>query len=1275
LVILFSLAMVAGLALAQEKAPEAAPTERVVQEQAPESVLATTYVYTATPSVAIPDNGCSAGTYATSTITVADSFVISDLNVGIWATHTWRSDMDFRLYHPDGTSIDLLLDPDGSADNLNALLDDSSPNAASSDTTNHLPPPPYYTAWYYPTGLLSTFNGKNAQGEWVIQVCDDAGGDTGSLNTWSMFFGSGLILDVNTDGGAVCEGNDVDYTFTVVNATAVTESFTLNYTSTWPYAGPTATSVLAPGESEDIVVTVHVPNTANVNDSDDLTVTVSGGGDSDQATVTTPASLIEGYTDYADVPTGRRTRDHSLVYYDGKLYKIGGYDGSARVYVDIYEIATNTWTTGADLPGARYWLDCTEIAGKIYCAGGYQTSAQGTLYIYDIATNTWSTGAAMPANRYGYAGAAFAGKYYVIGGYSGSAYMDTLLAYDPISDTWDITLPSMSVARRDGMAGVIGGKIYVTGGRSAASTYVNTTEVYDPALNAWSTAASLTTTGWVRAADAVKDDRYLMLLGGASADSSASNYALSYDAVDNVWRLLPTMDHLLYGSEAASDAAGNIWAASGRLYENGTFSYSNYTFKLDECGAANADLTCLKTDSADPVSYGELITYTIYVTNTGNADGWNTVVTDTLPAEVTFVSASPACTENLGIVTCDLGSLGNGQSQQLEVVVTAPEATVQLTNNVEVASAEDDFNLANNSDSETTQVTNASIEMVKTVGLDPSTCATTNEIDVLSGTEVVYCYEVTNTGLITFTDHTLVDSELGNILTGFTYSLAPNASVYVTQTAVLTETTINQATWTASDGILSVDYSDSATVNVLPATITLTKTVGTNPHACATANSVAVIPGTAVTYCYEVTNTSPGTLGLHDLVDSELGTILNGYAYALEPGASVFVTNTVTLNASVINTATWTAYNAGPIHVATAEASASVAVVTTSAGLPLEDFNAGTAGFPPAGWTILNNGGTCVWESTETTSSANLTGGDGYAAEANADDCGSGTSMNTELRTPFFNLTGATSPLLIYRYDYRDHDVADQGTVDISVDGGATWINLVTYLVSDRGPAQNLVDLSAYIDEPLLQIRFKYIAPGWEGWFQIDDVEVLLEAEPAIAVNPAELANAQLPDTIDTTTLNIANTGSLTLTWDIFEDTAPIMQTPLVNWADNFDSYGTGVQLHGLGGWKGWGNAPAAGALTSNAQARSVPNSVDVLTATDLVHEYDGYTAGKWVYTVWQYIPSSYSGQTYFILLNTYSDSGTNNWSVQLCFNSATGQLIDDTTADCSTGTAVSYVT
>ncbi|MBE0411118.1 MAG: hypothetical protein IBX69_15460 [Anaerolineales bacterium] len=119
-----------------------------------------------------------------------------------------------------------------------------------------------------------------------------------------------------------------------------------------------------------------------------------------------------------------------------------------------------------------------------------------------------------------------------------------------------------------------------------------------------------------------------------------------------------------------------------------------------------------------------------------------------------------------------------------------------------------------------------------------------------------------------------------------------------------------------------------------------------------------------------------------------------------------------------------------------------------------------------------------------------------------------------------------------------------------------------------------------------------------------------------------------------------------------------LQATPLTTWMDNFDSYATGSQLHGQGGWKGWFNDPSAGALTSDAQANSAPNSAAILGASDLVHEYDGYTSGAWVYKAMQFVPNDFVGQSYFILLNSYDDAGSNlNWSVQVLFNGDTNQV------------------
>ncbi|HNB51723.1 MAG TPA: hypothetical protein PK530_07260, partial [Anaerolineales bacterium] len=123
-------------------------------------------------------------------------------------------------------------------------------------------------------------------------------------------------------------------------------------------------------------------------------------------------------------------------------------------------------------------------------------------------------------------------------------------------------------------------------------------------------------------------------------------------------------------------------------------------------------------------------------------------------------------------------------------------------------------------------VSNPQVQLTKTVGTDPGICAATNAITVTEGTDVTYCYSIENTGDVTFTLHTLTDSELGDILVDFPYQLVPGASAFITQTANITTTTTNTAIWTASDpgGPSSAADSDSATVTVPPAEVGVSNT-------------------------------------------------------------------------------------------------------------------------------------------------------------------------------------------------------------------------------------------------------------------------------------------------------------------------------------------------------------------------------------------------------------------------------------------------------------------
>lgn len=121
-------------------------------------------------------------------------------------------------------------------------------------------------------------------------------------------------------------------------------------------------------------------------------------------------------------------------------------------------------------------------------------------------------------------------------------------------------------------------------------------------------------------------------------------------------------------------------------------------------------------------------------------------------------------------------------------------------------------------------------------------------------------------------------------------------------------------------------------VEALVPSISLTKTVGTAPGVCAATNAIAVPAGTTVYYCYTVQNTGTATLNLHDLVDDRLGAIFSGLSYSLTPGSSVDTVAAglsipAVMNATTTNTATWTAYNTGPVNSVQAQASATVTVL------------------------------------------------------------------------------------------------------------------------------------------------------------------------------------------------------------------------------------------------------------------------------------------------------------------------------------------------------------
>ncbi len=121
--------------------------------------------------------------------------------------------------------------------------------------------------------------------------------------------------------------------------------------------------------------------------------------------------------------------------------------------------------------------------------------------------------------------------------------------------------------------------------------------------------------------------------------------------------------------------------------------------------AASADLALSMTDSPDPVKKLARLTYNIGVKNNGPDVTTGVVLTDVLPANVSFISAMPSQGSCSGTttVTCSLGSMASGASVSVSIVVRTKTVGI-LSNSASVTSAVVDPSTANNSASTNTKV-------------------------------------------------------------------------------------------------------------------------------------------------------------------------------------------------------------------------------------------------------------------------------------------------------------------------------------------------------------------------------------------------------------------------------------------------------------------------------------------------------------------------------------------------------------------------------------------
>jgi len=76
------------------------------------------------------------------------------------------------------------------------------------------------------------------------------------------------------------------------------------------------------------------------------------------------------------------------------------------------------------------------------------------------------------------------------------------------------------------------------------------------------------------------------------------------------------------------------------------------------------------TDAPDPVAAGGTITYTLAYSNTGNSGATGVVLSDTIPVNTTFLSATGSGALSGGVVTWSIGALAAGGSGSVQLVVS-----------------------------------------------------------------------------------------------------------------------------------------------------------------------------------------------------------------------------------------------------------------------------------------------------------------------------------------------------------------------------------------------------------------------------------------------------------------------------------------------------------------------------------------------------------------------------------------------------------------------------
>lgn len=252
------------------------------------------YQYSTTTTGTITDTNCGTAAQIVRTFTVPTSYTVGDVNLGVFASHTYRSDLRITLQSPAGTTVTVMTWSGNvqSGDNLNDLFDDE---AAAAITTHNAtvadpltPAPPPYSHSFRPSNPLSAFDGQNAAGTWTMTLCDAVGGDTGTFRRADLYISntaltvsktSQVISDgVNATDPKLIPGATVRYCLLVTNpsVTGTAAASAVIVSDPLPTGMTLVATSLRSGTSCAAAATVEDSDASGADETDPFGMSVSG---------------------------------------------------------------------------------------------------------------------------------------------------------------------------------------------------------------------------------------------------------------------------------------------------------------------------------------------------------------------------------------------------------------------------------------------------------------------------------------------------------------------------------------------------------------------------------------------------------------------------------------------------------------------------------------------------------------------------------------------------------------------------------------------------------------------------------------------------------------------------------------------------------------------------------------------------------------------------------------------------------------------------------------